>query len=738
MFCSKCGSPIEEGARFCTACGAPVEDVQPAPAQPAAVQQPAQPEPVQQPVQQPVQPEMAQQTAPVQQPVQPETVQPAAQSATPTQKAPSNINFKKIGIIAGSAVGGIVLLLLLFCLIIPKLTYKKENAILFKSDDKLYYLKDVNKPQNAMEIDRLSFDDYVPNNAFTEDGKYIYFFTDYDNENDTSTLCRVKVSKLKKNRSNKQYIEEVAKDVRYFQFVKDDVFYLDDNGKLVMEKKGKSITVAKQVADFCVSEDDNTVYYYTSNGSYENADAEIGYIDSSAGKKVVIEDDIDNVYTLTASGMFIFKKNIEEDEETGRTVFDLYIANKKQAKKLAENVSEIIDYNAKTGVVYYDYYSRDLTHYTDYFSFPDGLSELKEPTKADAFVEVSEADVLDEVFDDSIDAEEKEEFYDDLDYDDDLGYYYTDSWWYDYEFYYDDASGKWYEVDDDKLSELWDNYNDNESLAYTAESYQEMEYTVDKYKVCLAGFDNDETVLCDSVKNVTGDADSGIIFYNIIPEEWDKVNYASLGDASAYDKIDEIYSDSQLYYQIADGEPQEFEADADTVFVEAVDGDKVAISTYKDEEKEFYYAEISGDKFSRFELLEDDYESIGGTFKSGNLYYIRFDGEDEGTLYKYNGASSEEVLSDVDGTVAVTKQEEYVYSSKGDLELYNKNGQKKDEIRDVDDYIYIKRDKILYKSDDELYLYKNAKKQRMISSDVDDFVSYARQYGLTDIEDYLY
>lgn len=725
MFCSKCGSPIEEGARFCTACGAPVEDVQPAPAQPEAVQQPVQPEPVQQPAQQPVQPEMAQQPAPVQQ-------------AVPKQKAPSNINVKKIAIIAGSAVGAIVLLLLLFCLIIPKLTYKKENAILFKSDDKLYYLKDVNKPQNAMEIDRLSFDDYVPNNAFTEDGKYIYFFTDYDNENDTSTLCRVKVSKLKKNRSNKQYIEEVAKDVRYFQFVKDDVFYLDDNGKLVMEKKGKSITVAKEVADFCVSEDDNTVYYYTGQSGSESADAEIGYIDSSAGKKVVIEDDIDNVYTLTASGMFIFRKNFEEDEETGRKTFDLYIANKKQAKKLAENVSDIIDYNAKTGVVYYDYYTRDLTHYSDYISFPDGLDELKEPTKADAFVEVSEADVLDEVFDESIDDEKKTEFYDDLDYDEELGYYYTDSWWYDYEFYYDDASKKWYKVDDDKLSELWDNYNDNESMAYTAENYKEMEYAVDKYKVCLAGFENDETVLCDSVNHVMGDAESGILIYNDVPDEWDKINYASLGDATAGDKILEIYSDSQLYYQIADGEPQEFEADADTVFVEAVDGDKVAISTYKDEEKEFYYAEISGDKFSRFELLEDDYESIGGTFKSGNLYYIRFDEEDEGTLYKYNGASSEEVLSDVDGSVAVTKQEEYVYSSKGDLELYNKDGQKKDEIRDVDDYIYIKRDKILYKSDDELYLYKNAKKQRMISSDVDDFVSYARQYGLTDIDDYLY
>ena len=725
MFCSKCGSPIEEGARFCTACGAPVEDVQPAPAQPEAVQQPVQPEPVQQPAQQPVQPEMAQQTAPVQQ-------------ADPKQKAPSNINFKKIAIIAGSAVGAIVLLLLLFCLIIPKLTYKKENAILFKSDDKLYYLKDVNKPQNAMEIDRLSFDDYVPNNAFTEDGKYIYFFTDYDNENDTSTLCRVKVSKLKKNRSNKQYIEEVAKDVRYFQFVKDDVFYLDDNGKLVMEKKGKSITVAKEVADFCVSEDDNTVYYYTGQSGSESADAEIGYIDSSAGKKVVIEDDIDNVYTLTASGMFIFRKNFEEDEETGRKTFDLYIANKKQAKKLAENVSDIIDYNAKTGVVYYDYYTRDLTHYSDYISFPDGLDELKEPTKADAFVEVSEADVLDEVFDESIDDEKKTEFYDDLDYDEELGYYYTDSWWYDYEFYYDDASKKWYKVDDDKLTELWDNYNDNESMAYTAENYKEMEYAVDKYKVCLAGFENDETVLCDSVNHVMGDAESGILIYNDVPDEWDKINYASLGDATAGDKILEIYSNSQLYYQIADGEPQEFEADADTVFVEAVDGDKVAISTYKDDEKEFYYAEISGDKFSRFELLEDDYESIGGTFKSGNLYYIRFDEEDEGTLYKYNGASSEEVLSDVDGSVAVTKQEEYVYSSKGDLELYNKDGQKKDEIRDVDDYIYIKRDKILYKSDDELYLYKNAKKQRMISSDVDDFVSYARQYGLTDIDDYLY
>ncbi len=724
MFCSKCGSPIEEGARFCTACGAPVEEVQPAPVQPEAVQQPAQPE-------------VAQPAAPVQPAASAESVAPV-QPAVPKQKTPGNINIKKIAIIAGSAVGGLVLLLLLFCVIIPKLTYKKENAILYKSDNILYYLKDINKPQKAIEIDRLSMDDYVPNNAFTEDGKYIYFFTDYDESNDTSTLCRVKVSKLKKNKSNKQYIEEVAKDVRYFEFVKDDVFYLDDNGKLVMEKKGKSITVAKEVSDFCVSEDDNTVYYYTGNGDYEAADAEIGYIDSSANKKVVIEDDIDNVYTLTKSGMFIFKKNIEEDEETGRTVFDLYIANKKQVKKLAENVSEIIDYNAKTGVVYYDYYSRDLKHYTDYISFPDGLAELKEPTKADAFVEVSEADVLDEVFDDSIDAEEKQEFYDDLDYDEDLGYYYADSWWYDYEFYYDDASGKWYKVDDDKLSELWDNYYDNESVAYTAESYQEMEYTIDKYKVCLAGFDNDETVLCDSVKNVTGDADSGIIFYNIIPEEWDKINYASLGDASAYDKIDEIYSDKKLYYQIADGEPQEFDAEADSIYVEAVDGDKVAISTVSEEEKEFYYAEISGDSFSRFELLDEGYESIGGTFKSGNLFYISFENDEEGTLYKYDGNKSEEVLSDVDGMVAVTNQQEYVYSSKGDLELYNKKGEKKDEIRDVDDYIYIKRDKILYKSDDELYLYKNAKKQKLISTDVDDYVSYARQYELTDIDDYLY
>lgn len=72
MYCSSCGSSVNEGQSFCPNCGAPV--AQPAPQPAVQVQQP---QPVAQPVAQPVQ-------QPVAQPVY---AQPVAASAAPAKKS---------------------------------------------------------------------------------------------------------------------------------------------------------------------------------------------------------------------------------------------------------------------------------------------------------------------------------------------------------------------------------------------------------------------------------------------------------------------------------------------------------------------------------------------------------------------------------------------------------------------------------------------------------------------------
>ena len=72
MYCSSCGSSVNEGQSFCPNCGAPV--AQPAPQPAVQVQQP---QPVTQPVAQPVQ-------QPVAQPVY---AQPVAASAAPAKKS---------------------------------------------------------------------------------------------------------------------------------------------------------------------------------------------------------------------------------------------------------------------------------------------------------------------------------------------------------------------------------------------------------------------------------------------------------------------------------------------------------------------------------------------------------------------------------------------------------------------------------------------------------------------------
>lgn len=68
MYCSSCGSSVNEGQSFCPNCGAPV--AQPAPQPAVQVQQP---QPVAQPVQQPV--------------AQPVYAQPVAASAAPAKKS---------------------------------------------------------------------------------------------------------------------------------------------------------------------------------------------------------------------------------------------------------------------------------------------------------------------------------------------------------------------------------------------------------------------------------------------------------------------------------------------------------------------------------------------------------------------------------------------------------------------------------------------------------------------------
>ncbi len=778
MFCGVCGNKLEDGAKFCNMCGSPVASESNEPANqgsldsafaPEENEEPAVPtgeegttvitadmlpgngmtgdfgkkeEPaVQYGMHQPLTGQSAP-NPPKNEPIYPQYNMPGnppngMQGNIPNMgpngaggsSLKNSVNFMTIGIIAVAAILVIVGAFLIFGKLIPALTSDKDNMIVYVSDNSLYYLKDYHKPDKALEVDRIKNLENVPYNAFSEDGKYIYYYSKYDSDEETYTLSRIKTSKLKKGRNNDKYIEDLAKGVTSFKLVGKDVYYLDENKKLVQIRKNKETTLAKDISSFDVSEDGKTVYYYTSSDKED--DIEIGCINAKNGKVTEIDDKISSVSDFSDTGYFVYYKDYEDGE------YDLYTADKSgNVVKVAKGVASVVDIDFKDKEIYYTYSETEDKPMIDFVSYSEDDYNAKEPTVEDAFKSIKEKTAIKRIEGKSLTSEEKKEFYDNLSYDDETGYYTG----YDYDnggyLYYDKDAGQWYSVDQDKLDQLWDDYYAVSGIQDYIERLKEDKYTVYEYTLCKASFDGKEDKICDNITDVSIYGKDDLLLYKKVPTEYSKVDIKEAYDDGIYDKVSAIYNNSnEIYYRFGGSEEHKLDSDV-SVYVDTFEDGKYVFKSSSDEEMVFYYTEKSGSSLKPLEKISDDFDSIDADFSNGELVFIGRKGDDT-SLYRYNGNSIETIKDDVKN-VSFMKTKEMLVNDDGDLDIYNKSGEKVESIRDVSGYFYMDKNDILFVSDDELYVYVGDGKSLEIADDVTDMSLYRYIYGDTQEECSLY
>ncbi len=277
MFCPKCGSKLPDDSKFCSVCGEKLPDREP-------------------------------ETQP-----QKDTPEETSQESRENDPGPELVQPKKrpggkmiIGI-AAAAVLVIAAAAGVKTLVRPA---GSDNAYVYLSDGR-YELLTNRKKNEAIEIASSRSDSVNADLlAFSPDGKYIYYYTKYDPENNTGSLCRAEYGRLKKDPSkNEAYIQVIDSSVCLG-------FQLAENGSLVYQKSNGNL------------------YYFNGEEPVQVAKDVSSYRIEESGQRLI--------YTIT-----------KEDQDYDVDLYGLELSDMDNKIKLASNISFIWDDEDFDNILYY-------------------------------------------------------------------------------------------------------------------------------------------------------------------------------------------------------------------------------------------------------------------------------------------------------------------------------------------------------------------------------------------------
>lgn len=741
MKCSNCGTEIEEGSLFCTGCGKKVSEMVQEDLPTVTVDEeildeieiPQQENSTGNPEPTPVQKTATQEAKKTaQKSTEQQTVSDAGKDAQTTSDPDTKKKYRLIGIIAVVVIAVAAVLVVMFMKRGSGSTDSNEKKLVYEQDGVLYYIPNMDKDADPIEIDETRDDNYWLY-EFSPSGKYLY----YQELDDRSTLCRVELARLKADsKNNSNYIQEIDTKVMDYTLMDDERLIYRDNDRTLYYYDGKEETdIDDEVSDYYYNAD--TIYYNVYRD--DDDDPSYYYYDTASGDGDCI---IKNAYAL------------DFDYETGSCYVEdgdeVYLVNKDgEEERVLNGVDSVVDASVKNKRIYF---TRERSIEKTLYDFVDDpyLSEDQsvggEPDAVDYLTEVPESTALSEVAQNFL-AEFPEDRYsyladrtywiDTLQMDE---YYNEDD---EQDYYFDPAPEKWYTCD-------WDSYYADQDAYESATERDELRsalkdetYTWNYSDLYVWNQGSDEQELVESIDSVSlgVDNDHQILYYQKAASndgalnnkisidnvyntdsvrEWLNADYG-------YDDSDEDYDDEEsdtqpdeTCYVMVGTKEQEMDVNVDGMQV-SENGKTAIIWADEDGDSAIYDYDVTADG------LKEAGEINGDVFRGswvGDSYYYMTDDDEYGDLCVYKNQKSTTLAKNIstyqfnvyaDGNVCAYKDYEDM-----DLRLFDSNGTDTKISKDVQNYSYINANRIVYEKNDNLYVYNGKDEDRRIVRNLSD------------------
>jgi len=707
MICPNCKQNLEDGSKFCFHCGAKQPEV--------SVTEPVAPAPA---------PVAAEPVAPA--PVAVAPVPPAAPVAAPKKKR----GFL-LPIILGAA-GLVVIAVILGCLLLLK--GSDDVMMAYTTEDgELMFLKNLSEKTEAVEID----DEGAEYLLFSQDGKYVYFVSELENQY-TGTLYRMQISKIGKKGERP---EKIDKDVYPY------LLRILENGNLLYETRdvggselfvfdGKeSERIAKDYTSFGgVDADEKYVYYIERN--YEDY-TECLYRTTldGEGKEELLVEDADNIYNSYQDDVLLYSREEYVDDRSIYTIYSKAVDGKEE--KLVEGVASLLDCTVEDEKVsfYYTVYQEETYSLFDYVTYDqeasDAASTLTEPAMPDKGNDYTPWYGL---------------------YEDENGRIYYESYsrikyYLDFESYPDMSDvDVAYAMAEDLYAAAYAEYETAYNEWYAIEQRktiaQELKNitSTNSYYSLYVYEDGESKEIAKRALNIKSGYYSDIFVY----EKTDEVITDKVADVSeleyayqVYDLMDSQEETRRVYYQniggvesVLDLEEEEFQVSS----VYELNDESVILTLYDGEDSYLYAYTVRDNVLVNGEEITDEYRNLSLNHAEETLYFFtNVDMEKmEGDLMSYRDGKCTEIASDVSVVYMVGEKvytlsdvemaREYSYNRSGEFSLLDKKGKAAKIEDDVDMYSvdFCDENTVVFINGQDLYIY-DGKEARRITRDVNNF-----------------